>query len=430
MKKGCIFLFVLLIPLIANCTNKPASKEPTITIWHWMTDRHETFLKLAQEYQEKTGIKVNFELYAPSDQYSQKVRAAGQGKTLPDIYGLLSEKRDFASFIKAGHVADLTLVLEENNSSWKRRFFDKALAVNEFKPDNIYSVKPGIYGIPIDLMTIKMLYNKNLFKKAGLQSNKPPQTWQEFISAARLLKEKGIQGLVSGWGEIWMIDCFASNYAFNIMGEKKVLSTIKGDVPYTDPDWIRVLDLFAQLRDNNTLATGIIAMLNKTAEQLFANEKAAFAFNGSWSVNVYKGMNPNLEYGAILPPAASNRFPMAVWGGAGSSFIVNDRSPAKTAAIEFLKWLTDREQQVFLAKATNNLPANKDAVSGIPEQLSQFTKDMENTTHPSIWGVTEFPIVTETLDKGIQAIIIGEKTPVQVASEVQKIKERELLRKK
>jgi hypothetical protein len=34
------------------------------------------------------------------------------------------------------------------------------------------------------------------------------------------------------------------------------------------------------------------------------------------------------------------------------------------------------------------------------------------------------------LDKGIQAIIIAEKTPEQVAAQVQKIKERELARKK
>ena len=36
--------------------------------------------------------------------------------------------------------------------------------------------------------------------------------------------------------------------------------------------------------------------------QLFANNRALFAFNGSWCVNVYKGMNPDLEYGAMLPP--------------------------------------------------------------------------------------------------------------------------------
>jgi ABC-type glycerol-3-phosphate transport system substrate-binding protein len=55
---------------------------------------------------------------------------------------------------------------------------------------------------------------------------------------------------------------------------------------------------------------------------------------------------------------------------------------------------------------------------------------MELTTHPNIWGVSEFPAVIEVIDKGIQSIIIKEKTPEQVAKEVQKIKERELAKKR
>ena len=52
----------------------------TVTIWHWMTDRDQTFQELARRYEEKTGVRVDFELYAPSDAYSQKVRAAAQGR--------------------------------------------------------------------------------------------------------------------------------------------------------------------------------------------------------------------------------------------------------------------------------------------------------------------------------------------------------------
>ncbi len=431
MKKVRGFLLLALFLLSAvSCSSKPSRQISTIKVWHWMTDRQEAFQELAMRYEEKTGIKIDFELYAPSDAYSQKVRAAAQGKNLPDILGILGEKRDFASFIKGGHVANLTPYLEADNGQWKQEFFAKALAVNEFKPDNGYGVEAGFYGVPIDVMTIEMLYNRNLFKKAGLDPDKPPRTWAEFISYGKRLKGVGIQGLVAGWSEIWMIDCFASNYAFNIMGEQKVLETVKGEVPYTDPDWIKVLDLFLQLRDNNALATGVITMVNKTAEQLFANEKAAFAFNGSWCVNVYERMNPKLNYAAILPPAASDKFPMMIWGGAGSSFLVNERSLKKEEAIKFLRWFTDKEQQIFLSRQTRNLPSNKNALEGIPAILAQFSDDMDYATHPSSWEVQEFPVVTEALDKGIQSIILGEKTPRQVASEVQKIKERELARRK
>ncbi|MCM8795451.1 MAG: extracellular solute-binding protein [Candidatus Omnitrophica bacterium] len=415
---------------VIGCSTQKTESKATITIWHWMTDRQPAFLELARRYEAKTGVKVNFELYAPSDAYAQKVRAACQGNTLPDIFGILGEKRDFASFVKAGYILDLTPYMEEDSGLWKNSFFSEALSVNEFPEGNSYGVKPGIYAAPIDVMTIQMLYNKDLFRQLGLDPNRPPQTFGEFLEIGKKIKAAEIQGLVSGWGEMWMIDCLANNYAFNLMGKDKVLATIRGEVPYTDPDWIRVFRLFKEMQESGVLYNGIVTMINKTAEQLFANEKAVFAFNGSWCVNVYKGMNPNLNYGVMLPPKVSENFPMSIWGGAGSSFMVNAKSKNKEEAVKFLKWLTDKDQQAYLAEATNNLPANKESVREIPEVLSQFASAMRFATHPNVWGISEFSAVIEAFDKGIQSIIIGEKTPEQVAQEVQKIKERELAKRK
>ncbi|MCX5693611.1 MAG: extracellular solute-binding protein [Candidatus Omnitrophica bacterium] len=427
-KHALVCAFVLFSVL--GCSEKRIDTKPTINIWHWMTDRDPAFQELAKKYEVLTGVRVNFELYAPSEAYSQKIRAAAQGMNLPDIFGILGEKRDFVSFIKAGHILDLTPYMEANANNWKNNFFPKALAVNEFAPGNSYGINPGIFGAPIDIMTIQMVYNKKLFSQLGFDPNRPPKTMQEFLDMGAKIKAAGMQGLVSGWGEVWMIDCLANNYAFNIMGEDKVLATIRGEVPYTDPDWIKVFDIFKQMNDSGVLAQGIVTMINKSAEQLFANEKAVFAFNGSWCVNVYKGMNPHLEYGVMLPPQASSEHPMAIWGGAGSSFMVNAHSRNKEEAVKFLTWLTDQDQQVYLAQVTNNLPANKSSLSKIPEILAQFAREMDYATHPNVWGNSEFSLVIEAFDYGIQSIIIGEKTPEQVAIDVQKIKERELAKKR
>jgi len=428
---GLMILSAIGIIVLSGCSSQSSGKGAnTITVWHWMTDRDPAFQELAKRYALKTGIKVNFELYAPSDAYSQKVRAAAQGQTLPDIFGILGEKRDFSSFIKAGHILDLTPYMDEMQGAWKNKFFGKAIAVNEFINGNIYGITAGIYGVPIDVMTIEMLYNKDLFRELGLNPNRPPETFAEFIDIGKKLKEKNLQGLVSGWGEFWMIDCLANDYAFNIMGKEKVIATIRGDVAYTDPDWIKVFALFKEMRESGVLAQGLVTMVNKTAEQLFASGKAVFAFNGSWCLNVYKGMNPRLSYGVMLPPRASQMRPMSIWGGAGSSFMVNARAKNKEEAVKFLQWLTDKDQQIYLADTTFNLPSNKEALGKIPSVLSEFADDIELSTHPNTWGVSEFPAVIETLDKGLQSLVIGEKSPEQVAAEVQKVKERELAKKK
>lgn len=421
MKKIFFTIFILCLAL-AGCT--PSSKPNMITIWHWMTDRQDTFVKLAEQYQAQTGIKVRFELYAPSDIYSRKIIAAAQARVLPDIYGVLGEKKKLVSFIEGGFVADLTSEFQDNDAEWEKSLFPKAVNVNRFEEKNIYKIKPGIYGVPLDVTNIQMLYNQTLLAKAGVKI--PPSTFSEFIDVASALKRVGIDGLVSGWGETWMIDCFASNYAFNIMGEEKVMATFRGEISYTDEDWIKVFNIFKVLSDKKVLVDGIVTKGNKYAEQDFALERAAFAFNGSWCVNVYDKMNPDLRYGVMLPPPINTERPMQIWGGAGSSFVVNGISENKKLAIAFLKWLTAKEQQVFLARETKNLPANRDALSLIPKVLSEFARAMDDTTHPSIWKYNEDPLVIETFDKGIQSIIIGESQPEDVAQEVQVVKEREM----
>jgi ABC-type glycerol-3-phosphate transport system substrate-binding protein len=413
---------------IAGCAASQKTDPNTITVWHWMSDREEAFLELARRYETATQTKVKFELYAPSEAYTQRVKAAAQTSTLPDIFGVLGESRDFASFVKSGHIADLTAEFNRKEGArvWKDKLFEKAVSVNQFQPDNEYGVVPGIYGMPLDVTTIQMVYNKRLYEAAGLDPNAPPATWEEFVKHCRVLRDKGFPRFVSGFGEIWMIDALASNFAMNIMGEKKFFDTYAGKVPYTDPDWIRVLSLFKEMADEKILVEGAVTMVNKTAEQTFANERAVFAFNGSWCVNVYKGMNPGLRYGAMLPPRVTNLNPMRIWGGAGGSFVVNRNSPRRDAAIEFLKWLTLDDQQAYLATATENLPANKGSLKQISPILAEFADDVDNTTHPNNYPVHEDPAVVEAFDKGIQSILIGERSPEAVAADVQKVKAKVL----
>ncbi len=425
-KFNAVWIWCLLV-IFAGCSG-PAQPSNKILLWHWMTDRNDTIQKLAKEYQEQTGIEVSVQLFAPSEAYSQKIIAAAQANVLPEIYGILDKKSIVADFIKAELVADLTKDMEADSAAWKNSLFEKALADRQFAQGNIYEVSPGIYGAPIDVTNQQMLYNKKLLAKAGIKT--PPKTFDEFIKDVEALKRVGITPFVAGWGELWLLDCFASNYAFNIMGEEKIFATFRGEVKYTDPDWIKVFDLFAELRDKGALIDGIVTKGNKYAEQDFALERAAFSFNGSWCVNIYHEMNPNLDYGVMPPPPISNAYPLKIWGSAGSTFVVNASSPNKDKAIAFLKWLTAKDQQVILSKETQNLPANKEALSVISPTLGEFAKGMDQSTHPNIWPLNEDPLVSEAFDRGIQAIIIGEKTSQQVAEAVQKVKDSQLAKEK
>lgn len=410
----------LLLPF-ASCAKSPASKADVV-VWHWMTDRQAAFEKIAAQYEKETGVKVLFETYAPSEVYRDKVRAAATGKLLPEVFSPLGDKRELSSFITAGYVANLT---EEMKSGWQETLFEKALAQNTYPEKNEWNVAPGIYGVPIDVNAIMIYYNKDLFKQAGLDPENPPQTWDAFLDAGRKLRAAGIHPFVSGFGEGWMIGVFANSYAWNMLGRQGILDTIEGKISYTDPRWLRVYQVFEDMTKNNMFASGIATMVNKDAERTFATGKAAMALNGSWGVNVYLSMNKDLNYGVMMPPritTATN--PMRISGGEGSSLNVNALSPNKDKAIAFLKWMTAKDQQITLAKDTNNIPSNKEAAIGLPAILKAFADNINNTFDSL--PVIESWQVSNVINTDMQGIIIKEKSVKQAAAEIQAEKVRQL----
>jgi len=423
----CVSAFLgALICLLGACTKTPRKPaQEKIVIWHWMTDRKEAFETLAKQYKEQTGIDVEFKLFFPADIYASKVIAAARANTLPDIFGILGEKKTVSSFIKAGHILNLSPYLTANNLAWENRFYPATLAVIVFDASNYYGIPEGIYGIPIDTTILQFVYNKSLFKKAGFNPDNPPATFDEFLSAAKKIKTAtGVEGFICGWGEGWLINALATEWAINLMGEQKFFDTIAGKVPYTDPDWIKVFSMFATLRDAGIFPSNIASMNNKEAEDAFAKEKAAFSFNGSWAINVYKQLNPDLNYAFLPLPEISENHPIKIWGGSGSTFMVNAHSPQKQKAVDFLNWLTSKQQQIFLINETNNLPAIVGCNEAMAPLLLGLLPNFDRLTHPDVWPKNEDSRVIEILNRSLQQIILGIKQPAEAAKDVREVKER------
>ena len=427
MLKSKVLLMVAMLScfglFVVGCSQNETQQkdEDAVKIWHWMTDRQAAFETLAKKYFDETGVKVVFETYAPTDVYKNKITAAASGKLLPDVFNPISDKRELASYINAGYIADLT---DAMNDGWKDVFFEKSLVQNSFPEGNEWNVKPGIYGVPLDVSTLMIYYNKDLFAQAGLDPENPPQTWPEFIEAGKKLRDAGIQPFVSGFGEAWLIGAFASSYQWSLFGKQGIIDTIEGKIPYTDKRWLEIFKLFEEMKDNKMFASGIVTMVNKDAERTFAIGKAAMALNGSWGVNVYKSMNPNLNYAIMYPPSLPNaQYPLLVFGGDGSSLFVNEMSPRRDKAIAFLKWFTQKEQQAFLAKETLNIPSNKDAGQDLPDILKKFSESVERTF--DALPVLEAWQVTNYININLQSVIIGEKTPEMAIKEVQAEKVRQ-----
>ena len=91
----------------------------------------------------------------------------------------------------AGNLEDITtLIPEEEWQHWTN------------KDDVSFQGRPWIapwfnFALPA------MVYNKELFKQAGLDPEKPPKTWDEFLADCEALKKAGITGFAFGLKDAW-----------------------------------------------------------------------------------------------------------------------------------------------------------------------------------------------------------------------------------
>ncbi len=56
------------------------------------------------------------------------------------------------------------------------------------------------WGIPFQRSTIVLYYNKEAFKEAGLDPNRPPANWKEMVEYAQKLTKRDASGRVTQWG--------------------------------------------------------------------------------------------------------------------------------------------------------------------------------------------------------------------------------------
>ena len=78
---------------------------------------------------------------------------------------------------------------------------EDVLSADDIKPcrpsqGTSWGGKTWVY--PIELRIFPIVYNKELFKKAGLDPDQPPKTWAEFLAAGEKLKKAGITPIVTG----------------------------------------------------------------------------------------------------------------------------------------------------------------------------------------------------------------------------------------
>lgn len=261
-----ISLMVLLACTLAGCGNTKAqqSETKTIHIYQFKVEISEPLNKLKAEY-EKThpGIKLDIQSVGGGTDYGASLKAKFASGDQPDIF-TNEGYQDRDTWLE--YLEDLS------DQPWVKDLDDFAR-----KP---MTVNGKIYGQPMNLEGFGFVYNKDLFKKAGI--TKLPQTIDELEEAAKRLKAAGIIPFANGYAEWWVLGNHFINIPFArqpnpesyVADLNKGTARIPGN-PVFD-QWVKLLDLTIKYGNRNPLTTDY-----NTQVTLFSTGKAAMMHQGT-----------------------------------------------------------------------------------------------------------------------------------------------------
>jgi ABC-type glycerol-3-phosphate transport system substrate-binding protein len=156
--------------------------------------------------------------YNPYRYDIQTFAARFAGNQLEDSYAVWFTEPQ--KLISSGFAADISSLVKD--LPFVKEYNPAILGVAK-------DTKGNIYGLPHDAYGLGIMYNRELFVKAGLDPDKPPQTWDELRSYAKIFKDKlGIDGFnirneggLAGWMLVTMMYSFGGDAQQQINGEWK-----------------------------------------------------------------------------------------------------------------------------------------------------------------------------------------------------------------
>ena len=408
MKKLWLFLILLVFSaLMVACSEDEAGEKietsgeagkdgfsGEITVWaHPYTGDQEVEGKMWDEiiasYEEATGVKVNFE-QIPWANRDQKVLTALAANNGPDVFYAIPDQ--MPQYAEAGMLTDLSPYLKDNDME---DFVESALVSTTWKDK--------VYGLPILQEAYTFLYNVDIIKEIGEDPSKLPATWEEFEKWAEKAKAKGyyassFQGGGSMNGTLYP-------YLWQAGGE---VLTADNEVKINSDAGVEAFEFINKMYKNEWIPKDSITALEHDA--LWDGGKL-LSVQGS-GASISRMLSKDTFEFVIAPPLKNKE---QVTYGTTGMFVVPINSENPDAAAEFVKVMTNAENQRKFNQVTQYIPTRESAKDIFKEQkylaqLATYTEfALPGVIHPE--GRNIMPLIQAEL----QTMMEGKKTPKEAA---------------
>ncbi len=403
MKK---FTLLLLVALLAFAPVLAASAVD-LTIETWRPDDTDNWNKILEAYKAVApDVNITYEGIT-SKEYNATLRTQLETGKGPDIIMARSYENGQKLF-SDGYLGDCSDI-----PGIKESFAASSLAPWQMEDGTMFAV-------PTAAVQQVVFYNKTFFQENGCEV---PATWEDFLALCQKIKdantETGFSPLANGVMDEWdILECAFLGMLPNYVGGAAERAKYEsGEKKLNDEAFVAAYTDFAKIAP--FLPESYTAVGNSDSQQLFIQGRAPMWIDGSWSAGSIATMEPDFEWGVFAIPAPAGK-------AAGMCFhpdfamTYNKASENVDAAKAFLAWMISAEGAPVVA---NLLPAGFYPMVNFPitledEHANESLKlnEGKETDARFIWA--KMLGLYDGMNKGLIAILSGEKTPQAVADEM------------
>lgn len=324
-----VFLVLFTMPAELNRSNKNSNTKEVILWTLQMSDFSEYMNAVIKEFEiENPDIKIRW-IDVPFSEGEKRTLASVLSDNPPDLINL---NPDFsATLAQKGTLSEIP-----------------AEKVTQFNDGIIESLKYNgkLYSVPWYATSAVTIYNKSLVEKAGISV---PKTYGELKLSAPVVREKTnayifLPNITENDTMLRILNKYGINSYENINSDKSV----------------EVFDMFRELYRKNLIPKESITQTHREALEKYMSGNIVVFQAGANFLNMIKENAPQTYSVTDVAPQLTgeigqNDFSLM-------NFVIPLRAKNKEEALKFALFLTNKENQLELAKLTNVIAVNKSAL--------------------------------------------------------------------
>ena len=300
-----------------------------------------------------------------------------------------------------------------------------------FDPDDYLASVTGYYtdtegnmlSMPFNSSTPVLYYNKDVFKKAGLDPEAPPQTWPELAEAAKAIIDSGAAtcGFTTGWQSWVQLENFSALHDASFASKANGFGGFDTELAFNSPLHVTHVQSLADWKKDGVFKYG---GRRSDSAPLFYSGECAMYMNSSAA---YAGVSANakdFEFGVgMLPywPQVDGAPQNSIIGGATLWVLQGRPEDEYKGVAKFFSYLSSPEVQAWWHQATGYLPITSasyelskkqgfyDENPGTDTSIKQMTLNPPTDNSKGL-RLGNFVQIRDIINEELETVWAGEKT--------------------